>query len=167
MNAACTLVGIVSDSHDNGEAVLEALAGLQARGVTDLIHCGDVTTAATLELFRGFRFRVCLGNNDSARELSAAAERLGGSYAACLDIRIGGKRFFVGHGDREGPLNAAASCGDFHYVLYGHTHRKDDRRVGKVRVINPGALYRAPAYSYAVLDTATDALEFVAVGKPA
>jgi uncharacterized protein len=160
-----TLVGIVSDTHDNVDAVEEAVRVLRSRGVEDLIHCGDVVMASTLELFRGFRLRVCLGNNDSAGEISAAAERIGGAYAERLDVKIGGKRFFVAHGDREGPLDKAARSGDFDYVLYGHSHRWDDRRFGKTRVINPGALYRAPVYTFALLDLATDRLESIEVAK--
>ena len=158
-------VGIVSDTHDNEEAVEEAVRILRQRGVEDLIHCGDVMAASTVQLFSGFRFRVCLGNNDSARELTAAAERIGGAYAERLDLQIGGKRFFAAHGDREGPLEKAARSGDFDYVLYGHSHRRDDRRIGRTRLINPGALYRAATYSFALLDLATDKLESIEITK--
>ncbi|KAF0245140.1 MAG: hypothetical protein FD180_1917 [Planctomycetota bacterium] len=157
------LLGIVSDTHDNEAAVAQAVTILRQRGVRDLVHCGDVIVASTLELFRGFRFRVCLGNNDSARELSAAADRLGGAYAERLDLKIGGKRIFVAHGDREGPLEKALKSGDFDYVLYGHSHRRDDRRIGRTRLINPGALYRAVSHTFALLDLATDQLETIEV----
>ncbi|MEK7466503.1 MAG: YfcE family phosphodiesterase [Planctomycetota bacterium] len=158
-------VGIVSDTHDNADAVQEAIRILRQRGVEDVIHCGDVTSASTLDLFSGFRIRVCLGNNDSARELAAAAERIGGTYAERLDVSIAGKRFFVAHGDRGGPLDKAVNSGDFDYVLYGHLHRRDDRRFGRTRLINPGALYRAAEYTFALLDPATDLLESIEVRK--
>ena len=160
-------IGIVSDTHDNEDSVAEAVRILRDRGVEDLIHCGDVITASTLQLFSGFRLRVCLGNNDSARELSAAAERVGGAFAERLDVEIGGKRFFVAHGDREGPLEKAVSSGEFDYVLYGHSHRRDDRRFGRTRLINPGALYRAATHTFALLDLATDRLESIEVTKNA
>ena len=160
-----SLLGIVSDTHDSEDAVAEAVAGLKSRGVVDLVHCGDVISASTLELFRGFRFRVCLGNNDSARELEEAAVRLGGTYAARLDVTIGGKRIFVAHGDYEPPLEKAVKSGDFDYAFYGHSHRRDDRLFGKTRLINPGALYRAAKYTFGVLDLATGALESVEVVK--
>lgn len=159
-------VGIVSDTHDNEAAVGEAVRLLAARGVRDVIHCGDVCSASTVELFRGFRFRVCLGNNDSARELAAAAERIGGAYAARLDVEVGGRRFFVAHGDEERPLREALASGSYDYVLYGHTHRRDDRRVGRARLINPGALHRAPAWTFALLHPADGRLESVEVARP-
>lgn len=159
------LVGIVSDTHDNEPAVERAVRLLRDRGVSDVIHCGDVTSAATVELFAGFNFRVCLGNNDSERELSAAAERIGGAFAPRLDLEIAGKRFFASHGDWEAPLREALDSGKFDYVLYGHTHRQDDRRMGRARLVNPGALYRAAAYTFAILDPATGVLETIEVGK--
>ena len=49
------------------------------------------------------------------------------------------------------------------YLLHGHTHVRRDERVGKVRIINPGALHRAREKTVAVLDTDTDRLTFVRV----
>lgn len=158
-------VGLVSDTHDNEAAVEAAVRVLRARGVSDVIHCGDVVSASTVELFRGFNFRVCLGNNDSARELSAAAERIGGAYAARLDVEVGGKRFFVAHGDEERPLRGALESGNYDYVLYGHTHRQDNRRFGRTRLVNPGALYRAPLWTFALLHLEDDRLETVEVSR--
>ena len=156
-------VGVLSDSHDNEAAVVAAAGVFRARGIEALIHCGDVVSGSTLELLRGFRLWVCLGNNDSPRGLEAAVERIGGAYAPVLDIEIGGKKFFVAHGDRPGALSAAFHAGAHDYVLYGHTHRRDDRREGRTRLVNPGALYRAAVYSVAVLDLETDGLEFVEI----
>lgn len=158
-------VGIVSDSHDNEAAVVQAVRIFRDRGVSHVIHCGDVISGSTIELFRGFNFRVCLGNNDSPRELAAAAERIGGAYAPRLDLEIGGKRFFAAHGDWEAPLKEALDSGNFDYVLYGHTHRRDDRRVGRARLVNPGAMHRAATYTIALLDLRTDVLETVELGK--
>lgn len=156
-------VGLLSDSHDNEAAVVAAVEVFRGQGVATLIHCGDVIGGSTLDLLRGFRVSVCLGNNDDSRTLEAAAVRIGGAFAPVLDIRIGGKKFFVAHGDRPGPLTAALNARRHDYVLYGHTHRKDDRREGKTRLINPGALYRAAEYSVAIIDTGTDALEFIEI----
>ena len=46
------------------------------------------------------------------------------------------------------------------YILHGHTHCKRDERIGRCRVINPGALHRANPKSVATLDTASDTLTF-------
>ncbi len=49
------------------------------------------------------------------------------------------------------------------YLLQGHTHVRHDERIGKTRVINPGALHRAREKTVALLDTATDRLVFLPV----
>ena len=50
------------------------------------------------------------------------------------------------------------------YLLQGHTHVKQDIRVGRMRIINPGALHRANPKTVALLDTAADAVEFLEIG---
>jgi len=159
------LLGILSDSHDNVAAVEAAAEAFRVRGVLDVVHCGDVCEAEVLHLLAGFRVRVCLGNNDVARELARAAERIGGSFAPELDVEIGGRRFFVAHGDRWSQLDAAVRAGRHDYVLHGHTHVPRDEAVGRTRIINPGALYRAAAWTVAVLDLGTGALESLSVGR--
>jgi hypothetical protein len=57
------------------------------------------------------------------------------------------------------------SDGEHAYVFHGHTHRRNDRRVGPTRVINPGALggMRWQQRSFCILDLATDEVDFVTV----
>jgi predicted phosphodiesterase len=49
------------------------------------------------------------------------------------------------------------------YLLHGHTHVRRDERVGKTRVINPGALHRAAEKTVALLDLAADRLEYLRI----
>ena len=49
------------------------------------------------------------------------------------------------------------------YLLVGHTHVRSDTRQGRIRVINPGALYRASIKTVALLNLATDRLVFIEV----
>jgi predicted phosphodiesterase len=60
-------------------------------------------------------------------------------------------------------MRRALESQSFDYLLHGHTHVKRDERVGRTRVINPGALHRAREKTVAVLDTATDMLTFLTV----
>jgi predicted phosphodiesterase len=77
-------------------------------------------------------------------------------------LDLDGKTVLVFHGHERGFARAVRSAGA-DYVLCGHTHRADDVRVGRTRVINPGALSRARPPSVAVLDTAVDDLTFYAL----
>ena len=42
---------------------------------------------------------------------------------------------------------------------------KRDSKIGKTRIINPGALYNARPYTIAVLDVKNDKLEFIEIGR--
>ena len=49
-------------------------------------------------------------------------------------------------------------------MIHGHTHRQADRREGRTRIINPGALHRAATKTVAILDTVEDELHFLEIG---
>jgi predicted phosphodiesterase len=54
---------------------------------------------------------------------------------------------------------------DVDYLLHGHTHELRDERVGATRIINPGALHRAPRYTAAILDPKADDLTIIEIPK--
>jgi predicted phosphodiesterase len=65
----------------------------------------------------------------------------------------------VFHGHEPGFARALGTQGA-DYVLHGHTHVTRDERIGKTRIINPGALCRAAKKTVATLDLAADVLTF-------
>ena len=60
-------------------------------------------------------------------------------------------------------LQRTIRSGDYAYVVSGHTHVRKDERVGRTRVVNPGALHRARNKSVALLDVGDDTLRFLEV----
>jgi predicted phosphodiesterase len=106
------------------------------------------------------------GNNDFDQdELRAAMEATGG---VCLDtggvIELAGRRIAVAHGDIPRELRRLEEAGP-DYLCFGHSHQATDRRERKIRWINPGALHRATPWTVALLDLATDKLEFLTARK--
>ncbi|MBI2647490.1 metallophosphoesterase family protein, partial [Candidatus Woesearchaeota archaeon] len=53
----------------------------------------------------------------------------------------------------------------YDYVLTGHTHIKRDEKIGKTRIINPGALFGIHPYTIALLDVEKDKLNFVEIKR--
>jgi putative phosphoesterase len=163
---ALVLIGILSDSHGRFEITKRAIELLRSRGVDYLIHCGDVGEENIIDLLAGEPPAAFVwGNNDYDRErLAAYAKSLG---VTCLDtfglLELGGKRIAVTHGDHLKLVHQATNDRSADYLLVGHTHVMVDRCTNGVRVINPGALYRASIKSCALLQTDTDALEFLTV----
>ena len=159
-------VGILSDSHGKTPRLRKALMLLKSRGVQAVVHCGDLGGVRDLEELAtaGVPVYVVLGNMDRhLQELVEAAQQLGVTLApevleAPLDD---GRVLLATHGHDESLLRELISEGRFPYLCHGHTPRRRDERIGPVRVINPGALYRGHPPSLAVLDTSSDQLEFV------
>src|SRR5262249_51902701 len=152
------LLGILSDTHDRANAMAAAIRVLTAAGAEFFIHCGDVGGQEVLEQFAGLKAAFVWGNNDFDRHILAAyAQTIG---AQCLDsfggLEIAGKSIAVTHGDDPRLIKRILSEQRDDYLLIGHTHVKSDRREGRVRVINPGALHRAMPRTVATLDTLAD-----------
>ncbi len=160
-------IGILSDTHGKFATALHAVQLLQQQGVDMLIHCGDVGDESVLDtLAGGAPAHFVFGNNDfDRRGLQAYAKLIG---VNCLGnfgvVGADGKKIAVTHGD-DPQLLARLTRDDsgIDYLLTGHTHVRHDQRLGSIRWINPGALYRASIKSVAVLDVPTDRLDFLSL----
>lgn len=162
------LLGILSDTHGHADAAAAGVAALEAAGAAFFIHCGDVGGEEILDILAGRPGAFVWGNTDCDRdELARYAKRLG---IDCLgvfgELTFGDKRVAIMHGD-DAALRRRIISGQRHdYLLQGHSHVRDDTRNGRLRMVNPGALYRTSRRSVALLDTETDALRFVDVELP-
>lgn len=170
-----TRLGILSDTHGRHDACGAALDALLELGAHAFAHCGDVGEEPVLDVLAGHAVWFVWGNNDFDRpRLRAYAEHLG---LQCLDgfgrFSFAGRQFVITHGDDARQIEAvrvaaaggqapAATARD-DYLLSGHTHVPHDRRIGHLRWINPGALYRARTKTVALLDMTTDELTWLEV----
>jgi putative phosphoesterase len=154
-------VAILSDSHGRVDVVKRALALLAPLSPDVYIHCGDVGGEAVFDAFIGLPFHFVWGNTDEpSHGLRTYVTSIGFTCPrGPLRLTLGGKEFAVFHGHE---IEFADELDEPHadYVLHGHTHETADRRVGRARVINPGALYRARIKTVATLDLPTDTLQF-------
>lgn len=155
------IVGILSDTHGRADAATRAIELLLAAGAEYLIHCGDVGGEGVLDTLTTLPAAFVFGNNDyDHRDLAEYARAIG---VTCLGlggtVELAGRTIAITHGDIPrlvGQYTAADSGVD--YLFTGHSHLPHDRRVGRVRWINPGALYRATPKTVATLDLTTDVL---------
>jgi putative phosphoesterase len=159
------LVGILSDTHDRIDAMAAAVKLLRQRGAEFFVHCGDVGSERVLDHLAGLPSAFVFGNTDWDRAaLARYAQSIGvachGSFA---DLELGGKRVAVTHGDDFKLKQCLLAEQQHDYLLQGHTHVRADERVGRTRLINPGALQRAKEKTVALLDTASDRVEFLVV----
>jgi hypothetical protein len=163
------LIGILSDTHGDVAAMKAAMALLKRGGAQFYIHCGDVGTVGILEQLTGHPAAFVFGNCDFERTslgiyaTSASLQCL----SAGGDLTLDGKLIAVMHGDFADRKKRVLDDQRHDYLLLGHTHVRKDERIGRVRVINPGALHRAAEPTVALLDTATDHLEFLVIPRRA
>jgi putative phosphoesterase len=159
------MIGIISDTHENEEAAKKAAAIFKERKVDFAVHCGDIISPPMLEHFKGLKMNFVYGNNDGERAgLNSKSKELGwGEVSDEKEFEHKNKKFYAYHGTKMERLDAAVKSNKYDYVLTGHTHIKRNEKIGKTRVINPGALFRIYPYTVALLDAEKDRIEFVKI----
>ncbi len=159
------LLGILSDTHDRSEAMAEGVRLLREAGATFFIHCGDVGSEHMLDHLAGLPSAFVFGNTDwdrnPLRRYAQAVE------VQCLDsfgeAELDGKMVAVTHGDDGAIVRRVLDEQKHDYLLVGHSHIAGEKKVGRTRIINPGALHRAAVKSVAVLNPGTGELKWIEV----
>jgi uncharacterized protein len=159
------ILGLLSDTHGRLPAAQAAVRILLANGAAHLLHAGDVGGEPIIDSLAGGPAAFVWGNNDFDRAgLSDYAMKRG---VDCLDffgeIELDGKKIALTHGDDEALVRRVLEEQQHDYLITGHTHVRHDRRLGRVRWINPGALYRVGLKTVALLDTSNDLLRSISV----
>lgn len=162
-------IALISDTHNSRYGIEEVLGRLNVMDVHTIIHCGDMTSGETADLFKDFCIHHVWGNGDiDTLSIQFAIQecRPGSSTGEIYADRIDGKRIVALHGHNTNLLRTLSENGHYDYVFYGHTHRKRDETFGKTRVINPGAIGGAirSTRSYCVLDFITGDLTEYPIG---
>jgi putative phosphoesterase len=151
-------IGVISDTHNHLPNVARIVELLNHAQVDRVIHTGDITQAATLEVLARLDAPLVgvFGNNDVGERaaLADAAARFAIQLAdPPLVLELAERRVVVVHDPRA--LEHAGDACDV--ALHGHTHRHTfERRNGRV-VFNPGecAGHVAGWNAVGVLDLAT------------
>lgn len=137
------LIAIFSDSHDNLPNIQEAIQYIQALGIENIIHCGDVCSKETLEkileLFYGNIYVSC-GNGDVWEDFMEAQKKHKNllTYKARGEIFLDGKKIAFCHFPEEAQKQARGQT--FDVIFYGHNHTPWEKRIGKTVMVNPGTL---------------------------
>lgn len=157
------LVGVLSDTHGRFDAALAAVQLLQQRGASFFIHCGDVGSPQVLDVLAGLPSAFVWGNCDWDRmALQRYGEKIGvPCYGAMADLTLDGKRLAVMHGDDAKLKQMILGQQQHDFLLQGHTHVREEMRIGRVHLVNPGALYRTREKSAALIDLQDQVVSFV------
>jgi len=136
-------LGIISDTHDNVEAIERAVAVFEREGCDTLVHCGDFIAPPVLPFFEGFEVHGVLGNNDGELDgLEAGFRALGNGselHGRRAALEFDGVSVGALHGESRDDVDDLAASGRYDLVCYGHHHERDERAVEGCTVLNPGA----------------------------
>jgi hypothetical protein len=161
-----SLVGIISDTHDNRKAIARAVALFNRRGVGKVFHAGDIVSPFTALDFSKLACGMIavFGNNDGERiGLQKTFGPLGAIGAGPHQCEYGGKRFVLMH--EPSCIEALTAGGTVDVIIYGHTHEIEVKN-GRTLIINPGegGGWLSGRCTAAVLDLATMSVDIEEIG---
>lgn len=133
------MIGIMSDSHDNVDAVRAVVSLFNSSGCDLVLHAGDfVAPFAARELANlACPVKAVYGNCDGEKQgLSKTIQPFGEIKKAPFVFDWKGAKFLLTHVDYSRSSHLSSQKPDF--LIYGHTHKSDVRTRGKTLLINPG-----------------------------
>ncbi len=162
-------IGILSETHGHVERTKSAMEILINAGVERVLHCGDIgSDKVMVELYSSYLLSqipiyAVLGNVDYPDDDYLSWNKRGEIYVYGRfgKMNLAGKDIAIIHGDDSLKLEAAIHSNAYDYIFTGHTHIKRDDRIGKSRIINPGAVYRASKPTVACLDLNGGELQYL------
>ena len=162
-------IGVLSDTHNDFENLKKAIAIINESRVDLLIHCGDVTSIDMLHFMSEYPVILSFGNGDFITgELRTRLKEFNVNNFADYSYQgvFGEKQIGVTHGHIQKLYDDMVLSQKLDYLFTGHTHRRKDDRIGKTRIINPGALggMYYQSRSICILDPDTDELIFKKLG---
>ncbi len=130
--------GILSDTHDQRLFAEDALSLFRREGVGVILHLGDVCRPDTILAFRdcGIPLIGVFGNNDYDRSGLQAVS--GNAFHRGPHMpEIDGRKVLMSHSfdELQGEIGEG---GKFDLILFGHTHRPLEMRMGRALIVNPG-----------------------------
>ncbi|MDD4910128.1 MAG: metallophosphoesterase family protein [Candidatus Omnitrophica bacterium] len=150
-------IGVVSDTHypETCSRLPDAVfSGLKSADL--VLHCGDLTDIAVLDIFRerlpGVEVKAVRGNMDSAKAKNALPVK--------QILEAGGFKIGLTHGcghpdDIIDMVNKIFEGERLDAIVFGHTHKPFNKEIGGVLYFNPGSLCDkifAPYNSYGILE---------------
>ena len=158
------LIGIITDSHENMNNIRKAVALFNEKNVELVLHCGDLISPITAREFKNLKSKmlVVFGNNDGEKIFLVKTFKDFGTFNyPGYEFEQDNKKFIMLH--EPVGLEALAESGKYDYILYGHTHNQDIRKVGKTLIINVGesCSWLTGKSTIGILDTSKDEVEII------
>ena len=158
------MIGIMSDSHDNLDAVRRAVSLFKDAGCRLILHAGDfVAPFAARELEKaGCPVKGVFGNCDGEKTgLAGVINAFGEIREAPFEFNYSGIKMLKFH--LEAPVEKHAAERKHNLIVFGHTHKAEVRKRGKMLIVNPGEAggWLTGRRTVALFDPATGKVDIV------
>jgi hypothetical protein len=133
------LIGLISDSHDNIPAIAKAVEFFNNKNVSFVFHAGDLISPICVHEFSKLKAKMIavFGNNDGEKKLwRQKIKDIGEVHDSFFETNIEGKKILVMH--EPHLLDALTASQKYDVIVFGHTHKAENRLSGKTLVVNPG-----------------------------
>jgi len=136
------MIGIISDTHDNVINIKKAVDIFKKNNVEFVIHAGDIIAPATVKFFEGVKMKFIFGNCDGDRaKIEEKVKEFGWEHhGRIMELKIKNKTIGVVHGDDLLIWDKMVNKG-YDYLIHGHTHVPEDKKINKTRILCPGGHY--------------------------
>ncbi|MBI4825723.1 MAG: metallophosphoesterase [Nitrospirae bacterium] len=133
-------IGIISDSHDHSENIIKAVNAFKEKKAEYVIHLGDYVNPASIKLFKDVKLVGIFGNNDGDKfRLINSFNEIGGEIKGDFhEFEADGLKCACYHGTEPQLRNSLVASGTYDVVMFGHTHKCVNEKIGDTLVLNPG-----------------------------
>ncbi len=136
-------IAIFSDVHDNLANLDKFLRWCTNQKIDQLIFCGDLTSAETIEYLADLwsnPLYLVWGNACQQDEVKKAADKINNftHFGWQADFVVRNKKVGVVHFPEL--AEELGKTGKFDFVFYGHTHKPWQKKISNTVLLNPGTL---------------------------
>ncbi|HIE33704.1 MAG TPA: metallophosphoesterase [Candidatus Altiarchaeales archaeon] len=135
------MIGIIADTHDNIDAIVKSVEFFNSKGVSIVLHAGDIISPFAAEEFGKLNSKLLavFGNNDGEKDgLRKKFSKFGFELDDLITIECMGKQVCIYHGTNKSIVNALLKSRHYDIVIKGHTHKVEIEKCENTLLINPG-----------------------------
>src|SRR3989338_2881615 len=135
-------IAILSDTHDNTQAIVWIIEYLNQQKINICLHAGDIINPGILFRFRDHyqgTLHFVFGNNDGEHAIWERRSSEAKNVTCHLNemrIELNGRKIFMNHFSSIGE--SVVKSGDFDLVIGGHDHRYRVIEKNSSLFMNPG-----------------------------
>jgi putative phosphoesterase len=160
------VIGVLSDSHDNVDAIKKAVRFFNEAQCELVIHAGDfIAPFAARELGHlSCPVKAVFGNCDGEKKgLKKVIASFGEIQREPFIFAYENKEFLLTH--TQFANDKYLKSKKYDVIVYGHTHKPDIRRVKDTLIVNPGEIggWLTGKNTVALLDSVSLETEIVAI----